>query len=242
MLPDNLVSFLNNGFLTRSFQYNAGYHCVKFPTSMPRLQCFCEFAQCGGTLVDSKTFHRHKRHDSSKRARDAFDTAMTACKKQDDDIAAHLASLSLPYDRPTNLPIPLHQSTTANTTSPLSTEKKLVRDLLYRLRDIEASLEDLTLSVNGKLNCIGNPGAANEAFPLLSFISTARSIQSRLSGITSRAAPVQETKSSIRARLDEVVTKLAAAKHSWNSQAKNLPIRADFHTETTFSTGRLKVH
>ena len=103
---------------------------------MPRLQCFCEFSQCGGTLVDSKTFHQHKCHDLSKSVRDAIATATTACKKQDDAIAAHLGSLSLSYDRPTSLPIPMAM---ANTTS-LSTEKKLIQDLLYQLRNIEASL------------------------------------------------------------------------------------------------------
>ena len=218
---DNLVSFLNNGLV--SFQYNAGYHWVKFLTLMPRLQCFCEFAQCGGNVVDSRTFDRHKCHDSSKRVQDAIATATTACRNQDDAITAHFASLSLSYDRTTR-PMPLHQSTMANSTSPLSTEKKLVQDSLYRLCDVEALLEDLILSVNGKLNCIGSPGVANDAFPLLPSISTARSIQNQLSGITSHAAPVQEAKSSICVRLGEVVTTLEAAKHSWNSQAKNLPI------------------
>jgi hypothetical protein len=192
-------------------------------------------------MVDSKTFDRHKRLDSSKRVRDAIATATTVCKSQDDAIVVHLASLSLSRNPSTNSTTHLHQHTTAKTSSQSSgksTEQKLVEELLYQLRDIETLLEDLIITVDGKLNSMGNPGAANDAFPLLSSISTARTIQTKLSGVNSRAASVQEAKSSLLVRLGKVVTKLEAAKHSWNAQVEGLPIQGDFPSETIFSTGK----
>ena len=207
---------------------------------MPRLPCFCKFAECGGAVVDSRTFDRHKRNDLSKHVQNAIAAATTACKSQDDAIAEHLASLSLSRDHPINSnSAPLHQSTTSNSQfSGKSTEQKLVEKPLCQLRDIETLLEDLIASVDGNLGGIGTPDAAKDAFPLLSAISTARTLQSQLSGITSRAASVQETKQSLLARLGEVVTKLEAAKHSWNVQAKGLPPREEYPSDTTFGTSK----
>jgi hypothetical protein len=232
-------------------QYNADYHDgVNFPItqlasflhiSMPRVPCFCEFAQCGGSVVDSKTFNRHKRHDSYKRVQNAIATATTVCKSQDDAITAHLASLSLSHDPSINSTMHFHQPTAANTSSRSSgksTEQKLVEELLYQLRDIEMLLEDLIITVDGELNSMGNPGAANDTFPLLSSISTARTIQAQLSGINSRAAPVQEAKSSLLVRLGKVVTRLEDAKGSWNAQVEDLSAQGDFPSETIFSTGK----
>jgi hypothetical protein len=208
---------------------------------MPRVPCFCEFAQCGGAVVDSKTFDRHKRHDSSKRVRDAIATATTVCKSQDDAIAAHLASLSLSRDLSINSTMHFHRPTAANTSSRSSgksTEQKLIEELLYQLRDIEMLIEDLIITVDGELNSMGNPGTANDTFPLLPSISTARTIQAQLSGINSRAASVQEAKSSLLVRLGKVVTKLEDAKGSWNAQVEDLSIQGDFPSETIFSTGK----
>jgi hypothetical protein len=192
---------------------------------MPRLPCFCKFAECGGTIVDSKTFDRHKRHDLSKHVRDAIATVTAACKSQDNTITEHLASLSLSCDRSINSTSPLHQSTTPSSRiSGKSTKQKLIKESLCQLRDIETLLEGLITSVHKKLDGIGTPGAANNTFPLLSAISTARAIGTQLSGVTSQAASVQEAKSSVLMRLGEVVTQLEAAKHSWNTQAKDLPL------------------
>lgn len=199
---------------------------------MPRLPCFCKFAGCGGTVVDSKTFDRHKRHDLSKHVQDTIAAATTACERQDDTIAEHLASLSL------NPTAPLHQSTASNSRfSGKSTKQKLIEESLCQLRDIETLLEELTTSVHAKLAGIGTPGAANHTFPLLSAISTARTLRTQLSGITSRAASVQETKSSLLVRLGEIVTTLEAANHSWKMQAKDLPLREESPSESTFHTG-----
>jgi hypothetical protein len=73
---------------------------------------------------------------------------------------------------------------------------------------------------------------------MLSAISTARTLRNRLSGIKSRAASVQETKQPLLVRLGEAVTKLEAAKHSWNVLAKDLPLREEYTPDTTFSTGK----
>ena len=186
-------------------------------------------------MVDLQTSERHKRHDSSKRVRDALAMANTACKNQDDDIASHFASLSLFPDRPTN-PGASHRSTPVKTGSGKSTEQRRVEEILYRLRDIEISLDDLVNSVDGKLGRVGSPGTTDEIFPLLSSISTGRTIRSQLSQITSRAASVQETKSSLLMRLGEVVSKLEHAKHSWNKHAEGLPSEKNF--ETIFSSGK----
>jgi hypothetical protein len=185
-------------------------------------------------MVDSQTFDRHKRHEASKRVQDAFAATTAACKSQDDAIAAHLASLSLSSKHPTNLLAPLRGS--PSSFSGKSTEQKRVEESLYQLRDIETSLDNLITSVDGKLGQIGYPGAANDAFPLLSSISTSRMIQAKLSGITSRAASVREAKSSLQVRLGELVTRLEAEKHSWSKHAKALPTPPDF-SDTIFSTG-----
>ena len=151
---------------------------------MPRLQCFCKFAECGGAVVDSKTFDRHKRHDLSKHLQDAIATANMACKSQNDDIVGHLASLSL--SRPTSPAPTLSQPTTPSLRfSGKSTGQKLVDKSLCQLRDIETLLEDLIASVHEKLGRIGIPLAPNDAFPLLFAMSTARTIRTQLSGITS---------------------------------------------------------
>lgn len=221
-------------------QYNADY-CDGVYRHMPRLPCFCKFAECGGTVVDSRTFDRHKRNDLSKHVRDAIATATMACKSQDDAIAEHLSSLSLSCNHPTNSTAPLHQFTTSSSRFyGKSTQQKLVEKLLRQLRDIETLLEDLIISVDVKLGGIGigTPGAANDIFPLLSSISMARTIRTQLLGITSRTASVQEAKSSLLVRLEEVVTKLEAANHFWNTQAKNLPLREELPSDTTFSTGK----
>jgi len=102
-------------------------------------------------------------------------------------------------------------------------------------------LEELIASVHGKLVGIGAPGAANDKFPLLSAISTARTLRTQLSSITSRAASIQEAKSSLLVRLGEIVTTLEAANHSWNTWAKDLPLREKFPSDTTFGTGESKV-
>lgn len=180
----------------------------------------------------------------SKRVRDAIATTTTVCKSQDDAIVAHLASLSLSGDPSTHSTTNFHQSTTVNSSprsSGTSTGQKLVEESLYQLRDIETLLENLIIAVDGKLNSMGNPGAANDKFPLLSSISTARTIQSQLSAVNSRAASVQEAKSSLLARLGKVVTKLEAAKHSWNARLKGLLIQGDCPSETIFSTGKSMV-
>ena len=205
---------------------------------MPRVPCFCDFAQCGGAFVDPQTFNRHKRHDSSKRFRDALTTATTACKSQDDAIAVHLASLSI-SDRLTD-PIVV-QSATVNTSSRhfgRSAEQKQVAESLYQLRDIETSLDDLITFVDGKLGNTGNPSASSVVFPLLSSISTARTIRTQLAGITSRAVSVQEAKSSLLVRSGEIVTKLEDAKRSWNKHAEDFPVQEDFTSDSIFNTGK----
>lgn len=157
---------------------------TNFLLPMPQLACFCKFAECDGTFVDSKTFDRHKRHDLSKHVRDAIATATTTCKNQDDAIAEHLASLSLSFDCPNDSTAPLHQPTTSSSRfSGKSTDQKQIEKLLYQLCDIEILLEDLTTSVHGKLDGMGTPGTANDTFPLLSSISTARTIRSQLSSM-----------------------------------------------------------
>ena len=194
-----------------SIPYNT---TCRLSTLMPRLPCFCKYAECGSAVVDSRTFDRHKRNDLSKHVQDAIAATTTACKSQDDAIAEHLASLSLSGDCPisSNSTTPLHQSTTSSSQfSGKPTEQKLVEKPLCQLRDIETLLEDLTASVHGNLGGIGTPGAAKDAFPLLPVISTARTLRNQLSGMTSRAVSVQETKQSLLARLGEVVTKLEAA-------------------------------
>ena len=199
---------------------------------MPQIQCFCDFAQCGGAMVDLQTFQRHKRHDSSKSVRDALAKATLTCNNQDDHISTYLESLSLSPDNPSvrsHRPPPVKSSGKP-------TERKRIEELLYQLRDIETSLDTLANSVNGKLGCVGYPRTANDVFPLLSSISTARTVQTQLSHITSRAASVQETKSSLLVRLGQVVTKLKDAKCAWNKHAEGLPSQKDF--ETTFSAGK----
>ncbi len=204
-------------------QYNADYRDgVNFPItqlasflhiSMPRVPCFCKFAQCGGSMVDSKTFNQHKHHDSSKHVQNAITTATTVCKSQDDAITAHLASLSLSRDPSINSTMHFHQPTAANTSSQSSgksTEQKQVEELLYQLRDIEMLLEDLIIMVNGELNSMGNP----------------------------HAVPVQEVKSSLLVRLGKLVTRLEDAKGSWNAQVEDLSTQGDFPSETIFSTGK----
>jgi hypothetical protein len=205
---------------------------------MPRVPCFCNFAQCGGATIDSQTFDRHKRHDLSKRVRDTISIAANACKNQDDAITAHFASLSLSSGDSTNSSA---RSTTINTSlsmSGKSSEQKRVEESLYQLRDIETSLDDLISLVDENLSRVGHPRAANDVFPLLSQVSTARRIQSQLSGIASRAAPVRETKSSLLARLGEVVTRLDSAKRSWRMRAEGLAVPTDFSSDATFSTGK----
>lgn len=41
-------------------------------------------------------------------------------------------------------------------------------------------------------------------------------------------------------RLEELVTKLKAANHSWDTQAKALPFQEGVLSDTAFSTGRLR--
>jgi hypothetical protein len=134
-------------------------------------------------------FDQHKRHDLSKRVRDTLTSATAACKNQDNAIAAHLASLSLSSDHSKSANPP-----TGSTTNPRflgkSTEQKQVEEFLYQLCDIESSLDDLITFVDDNLSQIGNPGAADDVFPLLSSMLTARTIQNQLSGIASCASPV----------------------------------------------------
>lgn len=189
-------------------------------------------------MIDSQTFDRHKRHDLSKRIQDSFSVTTDACKNQDDVITAHFASLSLSSGHSTN---PSASSTTINTCismSGKSTEQKRVEESLYQLRDIEISLDDLISSVDTNLSRMGHPRAANDVFPLLSSTSTARRIQAQLSGITSRAAPVRETKSSLLVRLGEVVTRLDSEQRLWRRRAEGLPVPTDFSSNTTFNTGK----
>jgi len=205
---------------------------------MPQVPCFCDFAQCGGAMIDSQTFDRHKRHDLSKRVRDSVSVATDVCKNQDDVITAYFASLSLSSGHSTN---PSASSTTINTYSSMSgksTEQKQVQESLDQLRDIETSLDDLISSINTNLSRMGHPRAANDVFPLLSSTLTARRIQAQLSGIVSHAAPVRETKSSLLVRLGEVVTRLDSEQCSWRRRAEGLPVPTYFSSDTTFNTGK----
>ncbi len=207
---------------------------------MPRVPCFCNFAQCGGAMIDSQTFDRHKRHDLSKRVRDSFSVATDVCKDQDDVITTYFASVSLSSGHSTN-PSATRSSTAINTCfsmSGKSTEQKRVEESLYQLRDIKTSLNDLISSVDTNLSRMGHPRAANDVFPLLSSTSTARRIQAQLTGIASRAAPVRETKSSLLVQLGEVVTRLDSERRSWRRRAEGLPVPTDFLSETTFNTGK----
>ena len=139
-------------------------------TLIPRLPCFCKFAECDGAVVDSRTFDRHKRNDLSKYVQDTIAAATTACKSQDNAIAEHLTSLSLSYDRliNSNSTAPLHQSTTS--TSGKRTEQKLIEKTLCQLCDIETLLEDLIASVYGNLDGIGTPSGVVQ-FPLVWHLS-----------------------------------------------------------------------
>ena len=133
-------------------------------------------------VVDSRTFDQHKRNDLSKHVHDAITATTTACKSQDDAIAEHLVSGDCPIN--SNSTTPLHQSTTSSSQfSGKPTKQKLVEKPLCQLRDIETLLEDLTASVHGNLGGIGTPGTANDAFPLLPAISTARTLQNQRLGL-----------------------------------------------------------
>ena len=188
-------------------------------------------------MVDLQTFNNHKCRDSSKRARNAITSTTTICQAQDDSITSHLASLSLSD----YAAAPVAENT-ASSTRPSnlgkSTAQKLVAQLLYQLRDIESSLDSLITSTDEQLSKLGKPETSRDIFPLLCSISNACTIQTQLTSITSRAAPIQETKASLLARSSELITNLEDAKRLWNKHTEELPIRGDFPVDTIFSTGK----
>ena len=199
---------------------------------MPRAQCFCDYAGCGGATVDLQTWNRHKRHDASKRVHSALAAATAACKAQDDYIASQVVSLP-PSDSPS-----APNASAANTRPSFkSSEQKLVAHLLCQLCDIETSLDSLISSTDEQLINIGKPDSSEDVFPMATAISAAHTIQAQLSAIASRAPSVLEAKSSLVTRSVEFITKLDDAKGLWVKHAAEIPIRQE-SVDPIFHTGK----
>lgn len=196
------------------------------------MKCFCDSAGCAGREVSSRVFDAHSRVDRAAQARKHLESSERILKNQDEDISKYLSAMTLSDKVSGTSQHPGGRFWSTSSTDLESTERssphcrggvsrhELTDRNLSLLRDIEKSLDKLQADAKQQLPTVGIPSTRDISFPLKPLIVAVLDIQNQLIGIKQRIASVEEAKSSVSSKAQDLLVILQHSQSQWMDKAK----------------------
>ena len=216
---------------------------------MPQLlKCFCDSTGCAGREVSKRVFDAHSRLDRAAQARKHLEASDRVLKEQNESISACLSAMTL-SDKVSGTSqhsggrFWSKSSANEDSTERISphydgVSKREIADRNLRLlRDIENSLDKLEIDAKHKLAVVGIPSRGNILFPLKSLIVAVLDIQNQLVGIKQRIASVDEAKSSISSKAEDLLAILRHSQRQWIEKAKQCSEEPVLKSNAEFNAG-----
>ena len=211
-------------------------------------QCFCDLSGCVGREVSKRVFDAHSRLDRAAQARKHLEASERVLKDQDEAISACLSAMTLSDKVSGTLPNSGGRFWSNSSANEGSTEKispryegvsrrELADRNLHLLRDIEKSLDKLQADAKHQLAIVGIPLRRDTIFPLKSVIVAVLDIQNRLVGIKQRIASVDEAKSSISSKAQNLLAILQDSQSQWIEKAKQCSEEPVSKSSVEFNAG-----
>jgi len=194
--------------------------------------CFCDSTGCAGREVSKRVFDAHSRLDRAAQARKHLESSERISKKQDEDISTYLSAMTLSDKVSGTFQHPGGRFWSTSSADMESTERssldcregvsrhELTDRNLRLLRDIEKSLDKVQADTNHQLAALGIPSTRGARFPLKPLIVAVLDIQSQLVGIKQRIASVEEAKSSISSKAQDLLVILQHSQSQWVDKAE----------------------
>jgi hypothetical protein len=199
---------------------------------MPQLlKCFCDSTGCAGREVSKRVFDAHSRVDRAAQARKHLESSERILKNQDEDISKYLSAMTLSDKVSGTFQLPGGRFWSKSSTDMESTERssphcgggvsrhELTDRNLRLLRDMEKSLDELHTNAKHQL-ATGIPFKRDTSFPLKPLIVAVLDIQNQLIGIKQRIPSVEEAKSSISSKAQDLLVILQHSQSQWMDKAK----------------------
>jgi hypothetical protein len=199
---------------------------------MPQmLKCFCDSTGCAGREVSKRVFDTHNRLDRAAHAHKHQESSERILKNQDEDLSTYLSAMTLSDKVSGTFQHPggrFWSRSSADTESTESSQHcrggvsrhELTDRNLRLLRDIEKSLDNLQADAKHQLATVGIPSTRDTSFPLKPLIVAVLDIQNQLVGIKQRIASVEEAKSSIASKAQDLLDILQKSRSQWIDKAK----------------------
>lgn len=196
------------------------------------LKCFCDSTGCAGREVSKRVFDAHSRLDRAAQVRKLQESSERILKNQDEELSTYLSVMTLSDKVSGTFQHPGGRFWSTSFTDTESTERssrrchggvsrhELTDRNLRLLRDIENSLDKLQADAKHQLDVVGIPFRRDTPFPLKPLIVAVLDIQSQLIGIKQRIASVEETKSSISSKAQDLLVILRHSQSQWMDKAK----------------------
>jgi hypothetical protein len=213
------------------------------------LKCFCDSTGCAGREVSKRVFDSHSRLDRAAQARKHQESSERILKNQDEDLSLYLSAMTLSDKVSGTFQCPGGRFWSTSSADMESTERgsphchggvsrhELTDRNLRLLRDIEKSLEKLQADAKRQLATVGIPFTRDASFPLKPLIVAVLDIQNQLVGIKQRIASVEEAKSSISSKAQDLLIILQHSQSQWMDKAKQYSEEPVPNSNADFNTG-----
>jgi hypothetical protein len=217
---------------------------------MPQmLKCFCSSTGCAGREVSKRVLDAHSRLDRAAQARECQESSKRILKNQDEDLSIYLSAMTLSDKVSGTFRHPGGRFWSTSSADMESTEgstphchggvsrHELTDRNLRLLRDIEKSLDKLQADAKHQLTTVGIPFTRDTPFPLKPLIVAVLDIQSQLVGIKQRIASVEEAKSSISSKAQDLLVILQHSQRRWMDKAKQYSEEPVSKSDVDFNAG-----
>lgn len=200
---------------------------------MPQMvKCFCDSTGCAGREVSKRVFDAHSQLDCAAQVRKHQECSERILKNQDVEISTYLSAMTLSDKVSGTFQHPGGRFWSTSSADMESTERsalhshagvsryELTDRNLRLLRDIEKSLDELQADAKHQLATVGIPLTRDASFPLKPLIVAVLDIQIQLTGVKQRIASVEEAKSSISSKAQDLLDILKHSQSQWMDKAK----------------------
>ena len=200
---------------------------------MPQmLKCFCDTTGCAGREVSKRVFDAHSRLDRAAQVREHQTSSERILKNHDEDLSIYLSTMTLSDKVSGTFERPGGRLWSTSSADMESTERssphghggvsrhELTDRNLRLLRDIEKTLDKIQADANHQLATLGIPLTRKTSFPLKPLIVGVLDIQNQLIGIKQRIASVEEAKSSLSSKAQDLLAILQHSQSQWMDRAE----------------------
>ena len=211
--------------------------------------CTCKSYGCGekgGVTLSTRVIKKHSLRDKAAEIEKGQAEADKAIQEELEAITLHLSNTvlsdSIPeYSSPSGGRLWSKAYPHTRTGSLESASRQdTIRSLLSRLNEIEAAVTALEVSASSNLRGFEALDLCNlPSFPLRHIEAEHLRLQTDLSRVTLKAAPVVVMKASIQNQLSDIGKRLTSAKAVWLSQQQARKAAETAQPGVTYSTGRI---